>query len=207
MRCGSASRRSPRWRELFDAGARRVRGEILERGGADFSMMSSTSITSPGTVDSVAATESGSCAWRTASRAGGRDAGATSARHHRGASADAAGLRSLASDEPGYTGHYAGGVAARDGSYHQGTVWPWLLAAFVEAWVRSRGRTPAANRRRTRTISRAASRTPRRSRARACFGDRRRRRSASTQRLPVPGMVGRRGVETRANRPGAARSE
>jgi len=52
------------------------------------------------------------------------------------------GLRSLSSDDPGYTGHYAGGVAARDGSYHQGTVWPWLLTAFVEAWVRSRGRTP-----------------------------------------------------------------
>jgi glycogen debranching enzyme len=55
-----------------------------------------------------------------------------------------AGLRSLASHEPGYTGRYAGGVAARDGSYHQGTVWPWLLTAFVEAWVRSRGRTPTA---------------------------------------------------------------
>jgi len=55
-----------------------------------------------------------------------------------------AGLRSLASHEPGYMGHYAGGVAARDGGYHQGTVWPWLLTAFVEAWVRSRGRTLTA---------------------------------------------------------------
>ena len=55
-----------------------------------------------------------------------------------------AGLRSLASHEPGYTGHYSGGVAARDGSYHQGTTWPWLLTAFVEAWVRSRGRTLTA---------------------------------------------------------------
>jgi predicted glycogen debranching enzyme len=54
------------------------------------------------------------------------------------------GLRSLASDETGYSRHYAGDVAARDGSYHQGTVWPWLLTAFVEAWIRSRGRTPAA---------------------------------------------------------------
>jgi predicted glycogen debranching enzyme len=54
------------------------------------------------------------------------------------------GLRSLDSSESSYVGHYAGGVAARDGSYHQGTVWPWLLTAFVEAWLRSRGRTAEA---------------------------------------------------------------
>jgi predicted glycogen debranching enzyme len=51
------------------------------------------------------------------------------------------GLRSLAIGEPGYTSRYEGGVPARDGSYHQGTVWPWLLGPFVEAWVRVRGGT------------------------------------------------------------------
>jgi len=54
------------------------------------------------------------------------------------------GLRSLAPDEPGYTPHYAGGVRERDAAYHQGTVWPWLMGAFVEAWVRVRGSTAAA---------------------------------------------------------------
>ena len=49
------------------------------------------------------------------------------------------GLRSLAPGEPGYVGRYEGGVLARDGAYHQGTVWPWLLTAFVEAWLRARG--------------------------------------------------------------------
>ncbi len=49
------------------------------------------------------------------------------------------GLRSLAPDEPGYVPRYEGGVAARDGAYHQGTVWPFLLGPFVEAWVRVRG--------------------------------------------------------------------
>jgi len=49
------------------------------------------------------------------------------------------GLRSLAVDEPGYAGHYGGGVDSRDGVYHQGTVWPWLLTSFVDAWVRARG--------------------------------------------------------------------
>jgi predicted glycogen debranching enzyme len=37
------------------------------------------------------------------------------------------GLRSLAPGESGYTAHYGGSVAQRDGGYHQGTVWPWLL--------------------------------------------------------------------------------
>jgi predicted glycogen debranching enzyme len=49
------------------------------------------------------------------------------------------GLRSLARGEAGYTPRYAGGVAERDGAYHQGTVWPWLIGPFVEAFVRSHG--------------------------------------------------------------------
>ncbi|HEV3460393.1 MAG TPA: amylo-alpha-1,6-glucosidase [Thermoanaerobaculia bacterium] len=49
------------------------------------------------------------------------------------------GLRSLAPGEPGYRGRYEGDPRARDGAYHQGTAWPWLLGPFVEAWVRVRG--------------------------------------------------------------------
>ena len=49
------------------------------------------------------------------------------------------GLRSLAPGQPGYSPRYEGGVAQRDGAYHQGTVWPWLMGPFVEAWVRVRG--------------------------------------------------------------------
>jgi predicted glycogen debranching enzyme len=56
------------------------------------------------------------------------------------------GLRSLAPGEPGYAPHYRGGVQERDGAYHQGTVWPWLMGPFVEAWVRVRGRTRLAKR-------------------------------------------------------------
>lgn len=54
------------------------------------------------------------------------------------------GLRSLAPGEPGYTPRYEGGVLSRDGAYHQGTVWPWLIGPFVEAWVRVRGGTSEA---------------------------------------------------------------
>jgi len=53
-----------------------------------------------------------------------------------------AGLRSLGPGEPGYVGRYHGTVRERDGAYHQGTVWPWLTGAFVEAWVRVGGDTP-----------------------------------------------------------------
>jgi len=51
------------------------------------------------------------------------------------------GLRSLAPGESGYAPRYEGGVRERDGAYHQGTVWPWLIGAFVEAWIRVRGNT------------------------------------------------------------------
>jgi predicted glycogen debranching enzyme len=51
------------------------------------------------------------------------------------------GVRSLAPGEPGYAPHYEGSPAQRDGAYHQGTVWPWLAGAFVEAWVRVHGST------------------------------------------------------------------
>ncbi len=54
------------------------------------------------------------------------------------------GLRSLAPNESGYVGHYGGSVSQRDGSYHQGTVWPWLIGAFVEAWLRVRGNSAEA---------------------------------------------------------------
>ncbi|HTR02427.1 MAG TPA: amylo-alpha-1,6-glucosidase [Thermoanaerobaculia bacterium] len=54
------------------------------------------------------------------------------------------GLRSLDPGDPAYTGRYEGGPRQRDGAYHQGTVWPFLAGAFVDAWVRVRGETEAA---------------------------------------------------------------
>jgi predicted glycogen debranching enzyme len=46
------------------------------------------------------------------------------------------GLRSLAPGEPGYQGHYGGGQRERDGAYHQGTAWGWLLGPFAVAHFR-----------------------------------------------------------------------
>ena len=54
------------------------------------------------------------------------------------------GLRTLPREDIRYIPRYEGGVLSRDGSYHQGTVWPWLLGPFVEAWVRVRGGGAAA---------------------------------------------------------------
>ena len=59
------------------------------------------------------------------------------------------GLRTLAPSDPAYCGSCIGGVAQRDSAYHQGTVWPWLTGAFVDAWLRVNGDT-AANRRAVR---------------------------------------------------------
>jgi glycogen debranching enzyme len=44
------------------------------------------------------------------------------------------GLRSLAPTDPEYQPHYFGDLRARDLAYHQGTVWPWLIGPFVDAW-------------------------------------------------------------------------
>jgi predicted glycogen debranching enzyme len=49
------------------------------------------------------------------------------------------GLRSLAPNYPDYRGYYGGDPRQRDGSYHQGTVWGWLLGPFVLAHLRVYG--------------------------------------------------------------------
>jgi len=54
------------------------------------------------------------------------------------------GLRSLAPSDSAYVPHYRGGVWPRDTAYHQGTVWPWLMGPFVEAWLKSRSGSESA---------------------------------------------------------------
>lgn len=49
------------------------------------------------------------------------------------------GLRSLATGDAQYRGRYAGGPAERDGVYHQGTVWAWLLGPFITAYLKVNG--------------------------------------------------------------------
>jgi predicted glycogen debranching enzyme len=49
------------------------------------------------------------------------------------------GLRTLAPSDPRYRGQLLGDPHSRDTAYHQGTVWPWLLGAYIDAVVRHRG--------------------------------------------------------------------
>jgi predicted glycogen debranching enzyme len=54
------------------------------------------------------------------------------------------GLRTLSQHDPNYVGHYGGDPRSRDGAYHQGTVWPWLLGPFITAYLKIHGRGATA---------------------------------------------------------------
>ena len=54
------------------------------------------------------------------------------------------GLRSLAPSHSDYRPYYLGGVWERDGSYHQGPVWGWLLGHYALAEYRVHGDAAAA---------------------------------------------------------------
>ena len=46
------------------------------------------------------------------------------------------GIRSLSPKSEGYRPYYIGPQQERDLAYHQGTVWPWLLGSYLEAYLR-----------------------------------------------------------------------
>ena len=57
------------------------------------------------------------------------------------------GLRTLSPRDKNYQGRYGQGLAQadqyhRDLTYHQGTVWPWTLGAYIDALVLAYGETP-----------------------------------------------------------------
>ena len=56
------------------------------------------------------------------------------------------GLRTLSPQDTRYRPRYEGTVVERDGAYHQGTVWPFLLGPFVTAWTKVNGKSSAKNR-------------------------------------------------------------
>ncbi len=49
------------------------------------------------------------------------------------------GPRTLSSRDPAYKGRYEGSPRCRDEAYHQGTVWPYLMGPFLEAYLKVRG--------------------------------------------------------------------
>lgn len=68
-------------------------------------------------------------------------------RAHRAASIAAAeaklltpvGLRTLPRTDPEYHARYEGDAFTRDGAYHRGVVWPWLIGPYAEAVLREGG--------------------------------------------------------------------
>jgi predicted glycogen debranching enzyme len=57
------------------------------------------------------------------------------------------GLRSLDPAHPDYRSVYSGDLKSRDGAYHQGTVWGWLIGPFIDAWIKTHpGRAHEARR-------------------------------------------------------------
>jgi predicted glycogen debranching enzyme len=46
------------------------------------------------------------------------------------------GLRSLGPGEKNFKPKYYGNLRDRDAAYHQGTVWPWLIGPYVDAWLK-----------------------------------------------------------------------
>ena len=44
------------------------------------------------------------------------------------------GLKTLSSDDADYCARYEGDSVSRDSSYHQGTVWPWLIGEYASAY-------------------------------------------------------------------------
>ena len=50
------------------------------------------------------------------------------------------GLRTLSPKNPDYRGSYEGNQESRDLAYHQGTAWPWLIGAYIEANLKLRGK-------------------------------------------------------------------
>ena len=54
------------------------------------------------------------------------------------------GLRTLSLEDRAFRAHYGGGTIERAGAKHQGSVFPWLMGAYVDAVFRVHGRTPRA---------------------------------------------------------------
>ena len=49
------------------------------------------------------------------------------------------GLRTLSPTDSQYRPHYEGDPLSRDGAYHQGTVWPWLMGPYIKAYCKAFG--------------------------------------------------------------------
>lgn len=57
------------------------------------------------------------------------------------------GLRTLSPHDPKYHARFTGTLFERDRAYHNGTVWPWLIGPFIDAYLKTHANSPAARQR------------------------------------------------------------
>ncbi len=76
------------------------------------------------------------------------------------------GLRTLSPKDAKYKGTYSGPQYQRDESYHQGTVWAWLMGPFIEAYLKVNGFSPQSRHKAREFISPLAEHLT----GRACLG-------------------------------------
>ena len=158
---GEAAARSCQWPDLRrDGRARRrfVRERVLVRGRAATCTTWSTGRTA--TCCRAGGASTSRPAEPDLRRRAGQRAARARRRHARSSTCCARhlltpiGLRSLRPSDPGYVARYQAGPGERDGAYHQGTVWSWLLGPV-------RDRAPARVRRHRPARSRSWRRLPR----------------------------------------------
>ena len=187
-RCASAQRGRARWTARRAAGARRFRRALspIPRPAGSFDVVD---------VDHVAGARRPQHPAEPDLR-GGRPAVPAARRRRRRAGSSSwskrslltpLGLRTLAPRRSRLCAALSRRPRERDGAYHQGTVWPWLLGPFVEAWLRvQRRRRGGAGRGARRASSRRCSRISRRAGlghvSEIADGDRRTRPAAARSR-------------------------
>ncbi len=54
------------------------------------------------------------------------------------------GLRTLSPNDPKFQPRYTGAQFERDRAYHNGAIWPWLIGAFLDAYLKVNHRSPDA---------------------------------------------------------------
>jgi glycogen debranching enzyme len=57
------------------------------------------------------------------------------------------GLRSLSPSDPRYVATYEGSPFDRDASYHQGTVWGWLIGPYIDAYRKTHAESASSEKR------------------------------------------------------------
>ncbi len=62
------------------------------------------------------------------------------------------GLRTLSWDDPHFVGKCEGDRRSRDTSYHNGTIWPWLLGSYVSAYLKANDYTSVARKQTLETL-------------------------------------------------------